>query len=336
MKYRQKKYDQLRLSEIDELKQGFDSMLSSGQAHTQIKKDKSDAEDIYRSLQSFMLEAKKKASKNQTIELESALIPIRKLIDADDLLESMYQFTIASGLGDYSILHPVNVMVYALKMGLQMRYSRTKLTELALSALVYDIGMFMIPDNVLLKKDALTESEIVLVKRHTEMAENALYTYKDDYPWLLRTVYEHHERENGQGYPRGIKGNEISEYAKIIGLCDSYEAMTHDRPHKKALTQFTSVRKLVEVKNLMFSHKILKAFLEEISLYPVGSYIKLNNKIIGRVIATNTDQLLKPVINVIFDGHGNRITEEITIDLKENTILVITGGVLKEEFPQPI
>jgi len=330
------KQEPMRLSDIDELRSFSDrGAVLSEQENVQIQKDKEDAEQTYRSLQGFILDVKDRVVKNQTIQLADALLLINRVVESKGVLERMYQLTIVYGHGeDYSISHPVNVMIYALKMGIRMGYSRVKLNELALAALLYDVGMFMIPDSVINKKDPFSDSELSLIKRHPEMGKNILYVFKDDYPWLYLAAQEHHERENGQGYPRGLKEDEIGEYAKIIGICDSYEAMTHYRPHKKAIMQFASVRELVETKNQMFSHKILKLFLEEISLYPIGSCVKLNNKAIGRVIATNADQPLKPIISILFDGHGDRITDDRTINLKENPILVITGGVLEEEFPQ--
>ena len=330
------KNDAVRLSDMEGFKYGPDTEAKSEQISTQLHRDEDEAENIYRSFQSFMAEVKECVIKNETVRFENALIPIRKLIDTQQMLEWIYPFTVATTINveDYLIFHSVNVMVYSLKMGRHMGYPQSKLTELALSALLHDIGLFMIPDNVTTKKESLTESEISLVKRHPDMGKNLLGAFKEDCPWLLRAVYEHHEKENGQGYPEGIKGDMISEYAKIIGICDSYEAMTHSRPHRKAIMQFVSVRELVETKN--FSNKILKAFLDELSLYPIGSYVKLNNKSIGRVIATNPDQPLKPIINLLFDGNGNRITEERIINLKENPILVVSGGIDKEEFPQSL
>lgn len=330
------KQEPVRLSDMDELRFGTDRRgISSEQDNIQFQKDIANAEKTYRSLQDFILEVKEKVIKNKPIQIENVFLLINRVIESKAILERMYQLTITYGHGDdYSISHPVNVMIYALKMGIRMEYSRAKLNEMALAALLYDIGLFMIPDSILTKKDAFSESELSLIKRHPEMGKNILYAFKDDYPWLYRAAYEHHERENGQGYPQGLKGDDIDEYAKIIGICDSYEAMTHDRPYKKAIMQFASVRELVETKNQMFSPKILKVFLEEISIYPIGSYVKLNNKAIGRVIATNADQPLKPIISILYDGHGNRITDDRTINLKENPILVITGGAQEDEFPQ--
>jgi HD-GYP domain-containing protein (c-di-GMP phosphodiesterase class II) len=158
--------------------------------------------------------------------------------------------------------------------------------------------------------------------------------YQNDYPWLLETIYEHHERENGQGYPQGLKGDKIGEYAKVIGICDSYEAMTHNRPHKKALMQFDSVRQLIESKELLFSPQILKVFLEEMSLYPIGSYVKLNNSAIGRVSQTNRSQPMKPVINLIFDGRGKKAEIGEVIDLAQNYVLNVVDVVAEEDLPR--
>ncbi|MHB9099606.1 MAG: HD-GYP domain-containing protein, partial [Syntrophales bacterium] len=142
-----------------------------------------------------------------------------------------------------------------------------------------------------------------------------------------------HERENGQGYPSGLKGEQISEYAKIIGICDSYEAMTHDRPHKKAAAQYISVLQLAGSKDMLFSPHIVKIFLDEITLYPIGSYVRLNNKAVGVVVETNPGNPMKPTLRIVVDGHGRKATETKLINLAENSILTIVAGVSADELP---
>ena len=325
------KSEPLRLSDIENLKseeRGSDVAVSQG------RKDLEDAKKMYINLQNYMRELRGKVMNNQPIQLETALSLIHRITESRNTSEKMYQLTIAFGHEkDYYISQPINTMVYAIMIGWRMGYSHIKLTELALSALLHDIGMFMIPEHIVNKEEPLSESELSLIKRHPDIGKNCLFSFKDDFPWLVRAVHEHHERENGQGYPRGIIGDEIIEYAKIIGICDSYEAMTHNRPYKKAIMPFASVMELIETKNLSFSPKILKIFLEEISLYPMGSYVKLNNMSIGRVIATHKDQPLRPIIKILFNGQGDRMTEEKIINLKENIVLNILSGISEEEFP---
>ena len=308
----------LRLSDIENLKsQEGKSYETPEERSAQDEKEVDNAERLYAGFQKYMREVREKVKTNQPIELEAAFSLIEQLTESRSMMERVYQLTNTFYHGkDYYISHPVNTMIYAVKVGLRMGYSRDKLKELAMAALLHDVGMFMIPENIITKEGALTESELALIKRHPELGKNLLFKFKDQLPWLARAVHEHQERENGKGYPRGIKGDDIAEYAKIIGICDSYEAMTHNRPHKKAIMQFTSVRELIETKDLLFPTKILRAFLEELSLYPIGSCVKLNNNAIGRVIDTNKDQPMKPIIKLLFDGHGNEVTDERIIDLK--------------------
>jgi len=325
----------LRLSDIENLKSEEGKSYETPEARSsQDEKEIENAERLYTGLQNYMREVMEKVKTNKPIELETTFPLIQQLTASRRMTERVYQLTNTFYHGkDYYISHPVNTMVYAIKIGLRMGYTREKLDELALAALLHDVGMFMIPENIIGKEDSLTESELALIKRHPELGKNLLFKFKDQFPWLARAVHEHHERENGHGYPRGIKGNDIAEYAKIIGICDSYEAMTHNRPHKKAIMQFASVRELIETKDVLFSTKILRAFLEELSLYPIGSYVKLNNNAIGLVVDTNKDQPLKPIIKILFDGHGEKVTDEKIIDLKVNTVLNILGGISEEELP---
>ncbi len=150
---------------------------------------------------------------------------------------------------------------------------------------------------------------------------------------MPRVAYEHHERENGRGYPAELKGHEICEYAKIIGLADTFDAMIHSRPYRKALTQHFSIKELVGSKNFQFSSKTIKIFLDEMGIFPVGSYVKLNNMEIGKVVATSKEHPLKPTIKIIFNGHGNKAPGESVINLEEHPVLYVTAAVSKEELP---
>ena len=251
----------LRLSDIENLKSQEGKSYETPEARTvQDETEMDNAEKLYAGFQKYMSEVREKVKNNQPIELETVFPLIQQLTESRNMIEKVYQLTNTFYPGkDYYISHPVNTMVYAIKVGLRMGYSRDKLKELAMAALLHDVGMFMIPENIITKEGALTESELALIKRHPELGKNLLFKFKDQLPWLARAVHEHQERENGKGYPRGIRGDDITEYAQIIGICDSYEAMTHNRPHKKAIMQFTSVRELIETKGPPVSHKNTKS-----------------------------------------------------------------------------
>jgi HD-GYP domain-containing protein (c-di-GMP phosphodiesterase class II) len=292
-------------------------------------------DDIYLTARTYMERVRNSVRSKTTFELAPAITLINKIADSPELLFSIHPLTLKFGNeGEYDIFQPVHTMIYALKIGLRLNYARTKLVQLGLATLLQNIGMFLVPDEIINKAGNLTASEIGMIKKHPEMGKDILLPYEKEYPWLLETVYQHHERENGQGYPRGLKDDEIIEYAKVIGICDSYEAMTHNRPHKKALMQFTSVRQLIESKDRLFAPQILKVFLEEMSLYPIGSYVKLNNGAIGRVININRSQPVKPLIKLLFDGLGNKTETDEFIDMATNSVLNVVDVVAEEDLPK--
>lgn len=285
---------------------------------------------VYLAAHDYLRELKENLLTGKPITLDRPLAIINQMITEPPLLDEMYQLTLAfPHSGDMYIASPINSMIYSCKIGMRMGYPTAKLPEICLAALHHDIGMFLIPEAIIKKDGKLTDAEFAVMKKHTETGRDLLTAL--GYPNVGRAIHEHHERENGQGYPSGLKGEQISEYAKIIGICDSYEAMTHDRPHKKAAAQYISVLQLAGSKDRLFAPHIVKIFLDEITLYPIGSYVRLNNKAIGVVVETNPGNPLKPTVRVVVDGHGMRVTEERLIDLAENNILTIVAGVSADE-----
>jgi HD-GYP domain-containing protein (c-di-GMP phosphodiesterase class II) len=292
-------------------------------------------DSIYATMQDYMRGLRVGIKKGAVIEIEPALSTINKIVDLPEILAGINPMMLTFAKErDYYILQPIHTMIYALKIGLLLNYNRKELTELAIAALLQNVGMFLVPDEIVNKVGALTDDEIAIVKNHPETGRDLLLPFQSDFPAVVKAVYQHHERENGKGYPQGIRGDVISEYAKVIGICDSYEAMTHNRPHKKALLQFTSVRQLIEAKEKLFSPKIIKVFLDEMSLYPVGSYVKLNNGAIGRVIKTTRSQPVKPLVRIIYDGLGNRGASDEYTDLSKTSVLNIVDVIAEQDLPE--
>ena len=291
--------------------------------------------DLYIKAQQYLYAVKKRVSNDEPIDIASAIEIIQDIIEMPRGMDAeIYQVTVDSGQGDdYFLSHAVNTAIYAVRIGQRLEYSKPVLLELGLAALLCDIGMFKIPDSIVNKEEKLSQSEIDLIKSHAQMGRDIMMPFRDRYPALLDAILEHQERENGNGYPRGLKGDEISEFAKIIGICDSFEAMTHNRPHKKALVQTESIRELIGAKNQLFSPRIIKAFLDEVSIFPIGSYVRLNNRNIGRVISTNRSNPLKPTIRLLYDDAGRKFIDQKVIELSRNPVLNIEESVALDELP---
>jgi HD-GYP domain-containing protein (c-di-GMP phosphodiesterase class II) len=284
---------------------------------------------IYMAAKQYMAHVRTQVRKGASFPIDPALTYITNVLhSSQDMTLQIYQLTVDyEQEDDYYLSSPINTLVYGLKVAQRMGYSESTLIEFGLAALLHDVGMFRIPDAILNKAGRPSDSEMDLIKSHPEFAVEILSPFAAEYPKMIRAVYEHQERANGQGYPRGLKGEEICDYAKIIGICDSYEAMTHHRPHKKPLLQAESIKELISSKANLFEPRITKMFLDEISLYPIGSYVRLNNRNIGRVVATNKTNPMKPMVNLIFDEKGIKIDPPRLIDLHTHPVLNIEDSV---------
>ena len=304
------------------------------------KKDTEYLKKHHSTIVDYLEEVRRRVKNDERFDIKPAVDIINLIINTPDLIEKFYQSTALSRVlshdyneEKYLILHLTNVLTYALKIGTGLKYSREELLELGLSALLYDVGLFKIPKSIMGKKEKLTEAELGVIKKHTEVGKNILSRFQAEHPMLPRVAHEHRERENGNGYPKKLKGDEIYEHAKIIGLADTFDAMIHNRPYRKALGVHASAKELVGSKNSLFSSKIIKAFLDEMGIFPIGSYVGLNNMEIGKVIATSKAHPLKPTIKLIFNSHGKRVPEETVINIKEHPVLYVTGAVNEEDLP---
>lgn len=233
---------------------------------------------------------------------------------------------------DYRIIDLVNTGIIAGYISSSLNYNKSKLIEVILTGLFHEVGVFKDLD-FLRESRKLTVDELNQMRGHPEKASlyiQNLAAFSED---VIEGVLYHHERENGEGYPQGRSENDINEYAKIVAVADVYEALTHKRPHKnKVLSLVDAVKELIAFKDSLFSQRIIKALIEIIGIYPIGSWVELNSGEICRVLATNEEFPLRPVCSVAFDSNRKRLDEMQTIDLKLSPSLYIKRPVEESEL----
>ena len=226
-------------------------------------------------------------------------------------------------------LNLVNVCILSLEMGVALGYNRSHLLNLGVAAFLHDIGMKGYRDLINQPKE-FTPGEREQVQQHPLVSAETLRHIEDSLESLessiLGNVEQEHERIDGSGYPRGLKSEEIAEGAQIIGLVDVYEALTHERPHRKKLTSLDAVKIALKNKSL-FKPRLMKVFLERIGFYPRGSFVKLNTKEVAEVIKGNSEMPLCPVVRVVYDSEGEKTDKGREIDLSEGTKIYITGSL---------
>ncbi len=302
---------------------------------TAITEPQADVKKIYEEARYCLELIKGKIIAGQPFDMQQARKIIEKMIESPERIEGLYPLTTKTiDEEDYNISHQTNVAIYAIKLGFGLGFAWGKLLDLGLCSLLHDTGMFRIPESIRLKREKLTGQEVDIIKTHPNIGNDILSAYKESHPTLSIVAYEHHEREGGQGYPRGLKGNDIHEFARIVAITDSYESMTHHRPYRKALLQDFSAKELIKQKNALFAPFVIKVFLQEISLYPPGSYVLLNNKAVAEVVTNDKGHPLRPDVRMLYDGEGNKVHGDIIIKLAQNPLFFIVDGVSQEEIPR--
>jgi HD-GYP domain-containing protein (c-di-GMP phosphodiesterase class II) len=222
--------------------------------------------------------------------------------------------------------HMVNTAIFAMRIGQGAGCSAEERPWLGLAASLHDVGMVIVPRELLElleKPAALTEEEMVLVRRHPEKGFRILQGLGAEFDWLAGVAFQEHEREDGSGYPRGLKAGEISGFAQVVGLADMYEALTHARPYRNAQGPFDAMRELIQAERRRFPDYIFKGLICGLPMFPVGSHVRLNSMEIARIVATNPSFPLRPLVEVIVGSNGKRLEQPRPVDLSANTLLCV-------------
>ena len=204
-------------------------------------------EDLYISGYNFIEGVLNKLKRKQKFTIEKGLEIVSEIVNTKKATGILYGKAVQGrkDIPESLALHSVNVCIYALMLGKGVNYSSKQLIELGITAILHDIGMVLIPQEIVEKNGKLTASEIEKVRKHPYYTYKVLQTLGEKYSWIAKVAYQEQEREGGQGYPRGLKGDEIHEYAKIIGVVDVYEALTHHRPQRKGYMPHEAVKLLL-------------------------------------------------------------------------------------------
>ncbi|GGG82403.1 HD-GYP domain-containing protein [Paenibacillus radicis (ex Gao et al. 2016)] len=223
----------------------------------------------------------------------------------------------------YLFQHTVNVAVLAGVLGIAKGYNRNQLEELGIGALMFDIGMSKVPQELLKKAGPLTKEERGIVENHTKDGFDILRKYHDISIVSAHCALQHHERYNGSGYPRGLQKDEIHMYAQIVAISDVYDALTSPRPHRKRYTSAEAIEFLFAAGNTYFDFELIKLFCRHISIYPVSTTLLLSSGQIG-VVAVNSELALhRPRVRIIREADGSEPSQPYDLELKDELHLTI-------------
>lgn len=255
---------------------------------------------------------------------------VRRAVDSilDELLR---RASVTVGLAqvrsadDYTFAHSVDVAVMAVVCGMAMGFGRPRLFELGMGALLHDIGKVRIGRAILTKPGPLSPQEAEDMKMHTVYGFEMLRGRLDVSAVAAAVAYQHHERNDGTGYPRGLREPQIHPLAQVVAVVDVFDAMTSDRVYRRGVPLHEAARFLARAKGRLFNAMAVDRFLSRVSLYPMGAAVRLNTGEIALVVRQNDGNRLRPVVRVVADGRGRALKRPIEVDLALDTERAIAG-----------
>lgn len=231
-----------------------------------------------------------------------------------------------SGIRDidnYTYLHSVDVCIYSVIAAKSLKMSIDELNELALGAILHDIGKCKIPLSILKKPSRLTADEFNIIKNHTIYGYDIAIKTPGVTERIARVALLHHEHWDGTGYPTGKSGEEIDYMARIVSVSDVYDALTANRVYRKRYLPHEAAEYIMANSASYFDHEILKSFLDNIAIYPADTIVMLNTGEIARVVEARGKASLRPKVVVITRKEGPPVLEPYEIDLMENPTVFI-------------
>ncbi|MDR2504385.1 MAG: HD-GYP domain-containing protein [Deltaproteobacteria bacterium] len=225
---------------------------------------------------------------------QDAMLTLCKLRDADE----------------YTYSHTVNVAVMGLAFARHMNFPPSLSYEVGMAGLFHDLGKAMIPIEVLNAPRELTEAEFSIMRRHPYLG----YEYVKKTPGFtqetLMGIYDHHERFDGKGYPRGLPGDQISQSGRVLAIVDVYDALSSRRPYKRAMLPYKVLGIMYQMRCADFFPGYMEHFIRMLGVYPVGSVVEVSGGFIGVVTASNPAKPAKPKVMLMLDKDNKRVTPE--------------------------
>ena len=249
---------------------------------------------------------------NREVDTGEIDVAIGKLMAAtDESRDEMLAFVLKDERSEATLgLSAVNVVILTTLVGKTLKMDDQRLRTLTTASYLHDVGMVRVPDAILNKNANLNNDEIKQMRTHTLHSYQIISKslgYSDEIGMI---ALQHHERWDGQGYPRKLAKKNISMEARILSVADAFEAMVKEKPYRNSMIAFAAMRQLLNDNSRRFDTEVLRVFIQSVGLYPLGSLVLLNNGSIGRVIKVNDSAPLRPAVRLLVDKTGKKLENE--------------------------
>lgn len=299
----------------------FEPPASDAPKGIAIKAEFEQAKASFESAQESLDKVFDNISKNGSTNIQVVRETVKPLIDSvfkhQEAVAILLRFKEAS---DYRYQHSISMAVWATILGRHIGLSRDELEKLAVACTLCDAGMLNLPQDLLDSPEKYDQKQLNIIYKHPEISSEIVANSGASDLEILGTIENHHERHNGSGYPRGLKGSEIPLLARIAGLVDTYDAMITARPYAKAHSSYQAMQELIDTKDELFQAPLVEQFIQAIGLFPTGSIVELNSGEVAIVVTQNTSRRLKPEVVVILDEEKQSKSPFDLIDLSKTSL----------------
>jgi len=215
----------------------------------------------------------------------------------------------------YAYQHALGASIWAASFARHLGMSRDELSELALIGLLFDVGKTRLPPHLLSMTAAFSASDHLQMRGHVQAGVEILEKTPGLSKRIIEAVATHHERHDGSGYPNGLHGTQIPIFGRIIGLIDSYDAMTSVRPNAGSRSPHQAVMELYHGRDTLFQADLVEQFIQTCGVYPTGSLVELSDGRVGVVSAVHDLKRLRPSVMILLDADKSPLGEFYSIDL---------------------
>jgi HD-GYP domain-containing protein (c-di-GMP phosphodiesterase class II) len=301
--------------ELDALRKTTWTISSDFQ--TEVKR----AGQAHASLQNGIAEVMDDLKQGRHLDLQKLKDGVEAMVDSITRNPSAFTWLMEIKRRDnYHYQHALSCAIWAAAFGRHLGLERDELRNLALGGLLCDVGKTQMPVELLAKATPLTQEEAHLVRQHVEHSLKIIGKSKGLSASIIEMVATHHERHDGSGYPLGLKGLEIPIFGRLMGLVDSYDAMTCVRPYANSRSPHRAVAELYEHRGTLFQPELVEQFIQTCGIYPTGTLVELSSGEIGVVTAVHSLKRLRPTVMLLLDENKKPFEQFVTLDLTETSL----------------
>jgi len=231
---------------------------------------------------------------------------------------------------EYTFAHSTNVCALAILLGVKRGFKKAEIEEIALGGMLHDIGKIKISEEILLKPDKLT------IKEYEEVRKHPIYGYEilnenSKLPESTKLIaFQHHERMQGNGYPQGLSIDKTHPAVRLVALVNLYDSLTSDKPYRSKFLPHDAMRLIISQSGSNFPVEDVKKFVEDMSIYPLGSFVRLNTGEIGVVTKINRYAVVRPWVKILLNAKKNILYKPFEVNLVKDKNRFIVNCVAEE------